>query len=360
VGRRFVELNNEQKHRLNRRTFLKTGVQASAAAAVLGSASTTSAKTTKSKSISLPTNIPQRKFGKTGHVLPVYGQGGSAFVSDFKRFYKVDILSDEERIQTIRHAYDKGVRYFDTARDYREGERIFGEALRDVRDDVYLATKTHFRDPAETRRSVETSLTELGMDFVDCMQIHTHVPQMAGYDGTMLILDELEKMREEGLFRFIGLTTHEAFEVVYQVINTGRLDQVLLARGYFHKGLLNMLSHKSVEWREKCVAKAHELQMGIVAMKVLGACIFGHNAKNLVPDYEDSELDKLPAAAIRWAAQDERISMLLIGASYPGDIDKNVATFTNNLAYTDEDKTRLAHFSSKAYESEFVKGLRYV
>ena len=56
----------------------------------------------------------------------------------------------------------------------------------------------------------------------------------------------------------------------------------------------------------------------------MGANILGHNAKNLVPDYDAAAREKLPGAAIRWVLQDERVSLLNIGVSMPQDIDKNL------------------------------------
>ena len=100
------------------------------------------------------------------------------------------------------------------------------------------------------------------------------------------------------------------------------------------KGMDTLLSNPNVEFRELCLAKAHELNMAIVAMKVMGAYILGHNAKNVVPDYDRTTLDKLPGAAICWVLQDERVSMLNIGISVPEDIDRNVKLLKSNLTFT--------------------------
>jgi len=100
--------------------------------------------------------------------------------------------------------------------------------------------------------------------------------------------------------------------------------------------------------------------MAIVAMKVMGAFILGHNAKNLVPEYAANNLKKLPAAAMRWVLQDERISMLNIGASMPSDIDKNRKVLTSSLEFTPKDRELLADFAGRAYQSGFVKQMRTV
>ena len=168
------------------------------------------------------------------------------------------------------------------------------------------------------------------------------------------------KLRDEKLIRFIGLTTHVAFETVHKMIATGGFDQVLLAYGYFRKGMDTLLSNKNLEFREMCLAKAHELSMGIVAMKVLGASVFGHAASRLLPDYDKAAREKLPAAAIRWVVRDERISVLNIGISMPEDIDRNIEILKQALEYTNDDRQLLADFSRRAYETQGMKEMRTV
>ena len=266
----------------------------------------------------------------------------------------------EDRVKMVRYAYDRGMRYFDTAALYDESESIMGQALKGIRQNVYLATKAHTVDPTKVRESVERSLGELETDYVDCVQIHSPAIEAVGFEKSMKLHAELVKLRDEGLLKFIGLTTHVAFDDVHKMISTGGFDQVLLAYGYFHKGLRTLLSNKNLEFRELCLTKAHELGMGIVAMKVMGATIFGHNASRLVPDYDKGKREKLPAAAIRWVLEDERISMLNIGVSLPGDIDQNIDTLKGPLKFTGEDSQLLADFSRRAYDSKAVKSMPVV
>ena len=192
------------------------------------------------------------------------------------------------------------------------------------------------------------------------MQIHSPAIEMVGYDGGMRIYEQLEKLREEGMIHFIGLTTHVAFETVYQMLDSGNFDQVLLARGYIHKGMDMRLSNQNREWSHRCVARAHELDMAIVIMKVMGLNILGRGSKMVVADFDEERRRRLPAAAIRWAMQDERISMLNIGISLPADIDANVATLRENLSFTDEDEELLADYATKAYASEYMQSMRVV
>src|SRR5207249_3690627 len=123
----------EQARGLKRREFLKTGLLAAAGTAALGAGA---ARADKSEQ-----GIPTRPFGKTGHTLPILGMGGSAMVQLFVSSYGVKLLPTEERVAMVRHAYDRGVRYFDSARIYGESEQIMGQGLKGVRDQVFIATK---------------------------------------------------------------------------------------------------------------------------------------------------------------------------------------------------------------------------
>lgn len=355
-------MKNEQEG-MDRRGFLKTGLQVSASAVVAGAVAGCATGQTPlpvSKSIAVDGKIPERRFGKTGHMLPVLGHGGSAMVDVWAAGYNVKLEPHDRRAEMVRRGYDKGIRYFDTARVYSESEGIMGRALKDVRENIYLASKVADPRPDYARKSVERSLTELQTDYVDCMQIHSPVIERVGVEGAMKIYEELAKMRDEGMIRHIGLTTHVAYQSVYAMIDTGAFDQVLLARGYIRKGMTMMLSNPNMEWNHRCVARAHELDMGIVMMKVMGLNMLGRGSTAVVPEYDAEARAKLPAAAIRWALQDQRISMLNIGMSLPEDIDANIATLTGDTTFTDDDSMVLADYAATLYESDYVKAMPVV
>ncbi|MEX0675881.1 MAG: aldo/keto reductase [Pirellulales bacterium] len=342
----------------DRRDFLKSGVLAAAGTSFLGSGLAAAAAPAAKTIDAGPTGIPLRAFGKTGHKLPVLGMGGSAFVKLFNAAYGVPLLSMDERVAMVRRGYDGGIRYFDTARVYGESEKIVGRALADVRENCYVATKCHTSDPKRTRETVEKSLSELDMDYVDCVQIHSPCIEAVGFEGAMKVHAELVKLRDEKMLRFIGLTTHVAFETVHKMIRTDGFDQVLLAYGYVRRGMDTMLSNTNVEFRNLCMNAAAERGMAIVAMKVMGANMLSHNSKVMVQGYDEQRLAKLPAAAIRWVLQNPRVSMLNIGVSMPSDIDQNLAVVRGDTAFTAADRELLADFSTRLYEALAVKAMK--
>jgi len=349
-----------QEAQVNRRRFLQSGLNAATGAAALHSALAVP-QAPRSKTISFTPAIPARQFGKTGHELPIFAVGGAAHIERYAKILNVPFLG-ADRVKLIRSAYDAGLRYFDTHREYDDSEEVFGQALEGIRENVYLATKVDVdnqfgtSDPERVRRTVETSLAKLQTGYVDCIQIH--MPQ--DYDKAMRAYDVLSQMRKEGKTRFIGVTNHANFDVTYKLVATGAFDQVLIAYGYFNGALNIRYSERSREYREMTIGKAHELGMGIVAMKVMGATILGHNSSKIVPEFDSRKLARLPAAAIRWVLADERFHILNIGVSVPGDIEENIRTLRGNLTLTSSDRELLADFSSRAYESEPVKAMRVV
>jgi predicted aldo/keto reductase-like oxidoreductase len=342
--------------KIDRRDFVKAGVAAAAGAAITRTSFATAAPS--SKTISIAGGMPVRTLGKTGHRLPVFGHGGSAMVKMWGKDLGVEVAPFEERVAMVRHGYDKGIRYFDTARVYQDSEDVIGEALKDVRDDVYLCTKVTVPTAAEARPAVEKSLEVLQTDYIDCLQLHGAVYQRVGYDTSMTIVEEIVKLHEEKVCRFMGLTGHGHFEIMHRLLQTGIFDQLLVAYGYFARAYDSTISNSSLAWRDLCIAEAHQHGMGIVAMKVLGASFLGHRSAELAPGVSEEELKRLPGAAIRWVLQDERIAVLNLGISVPADIDEDHAVFTGEPECTAEDRALLAKFSAKAYGSDIVREMK--
>ncbi len=344
------------KSGMGRRTFLQAGL----ATGVLAASSASVAAPTGGKQVAGTGNMPTRRFGKTGFELPVLAYGSAPLMTQEDEYYGIASGPYEARVKMVRTAYEKGLRYFDTARIYGDSEKIFSEALHDVKDEIYIASKVLVGSADDVRKSVEQTLTTLKMDKIDCMQLHGPVIERQGYEGCMPFVEELVKMRDEGLFSFVGLTGHSRFEEMFKLIDTGGFDSLLVEFGYFHKGYNTRHSNRSLANRERCVARASELDMGILAMKVMGASIFGHNAGKLVSEYDREAVKKLPASAIRWVLNDNRIQLLNIGVSVAEDLDVNIATVSGDTSLRNEDRLLLASFAEQAYQQEAVTDLPIV
>ncbi|MHC4177608.1 MAG: aldo/keto reductase, partial [Planctomycetota bacterium] len=346
---------HERHKELDRRDFIKKGAQATAAAAVL-SANMVRGAVPENKTITLTDAIPTRVLGKTNVKLPILGYGGATLPKKWG-----NTLSMEDRVKLVRHACDSGIRYFDTAISYTysESQAIIGKALKDVRDNVFITTKVDFWDLSkpdgritkvnkeEVARQVEKNLAELQSDHIDAILIHgtPGVEQMT-VEQCMEVHGELTKARDKGLVRFVGFSAHHYFEKALALISTDQFDLCMLAYGYLPRGNSRFFSPRTTELRNACLAKAHELKMGIVAMKVLGAGMLG--------GFGQKHLEELPGAACRYLLQDERVHILNIGMRFPAEIDANIKTLAGDTTYTNEDRALLAGFSSALLSDENV------
>jgi predicted aldo/keto reductase-like oxidoreductase len=249
---------------------------------------------------------------------------------------------------------------FDTANNYGDSQAIIGQSLKDVRDDVFITTKVDFWDPSkpdgqltkvprgEATRQVEMNLKELGLDYIDAILIHgtPGVEQMT-VEQCMEVHGELAKARDKGLVRYVGFSAHHYFDKALALISTNEYDLCMLAYGYLPRGYARLFSPRTTELRNACLAKAHDLRMGIVAMKVLGA--------GMLSGFGKQELAGLPGAAIRYLAQDNRVHMLTIGMRSLSEIDTNIKTLAGDATYTNEDRALLAGVSAAVLSDDNVK-----
>jgi predicted aldo/keto reductase-like oxidoreductase len=298
--------------------------------------------------------IATRTFGKSGKELPILAYGGAALIGAVG-----NPLSTEDRVKLVRYVYDRGVRYFDTAGNYLESQSILGEGLKGIRDNVYLVTKVETTDPDKVRGAVEKSLKELQTEYLDSILIHgTPGLEQMSVEQAMKIHAELVKLRDEGITRFIGFSAHSYFDKALALIFSGGFDQCMLSYGYLPRGYNQMFSARMIELRNACVAKAHELGMGIAAMKVVGGGVLGAWSEYVVPGFDRQRLERLPSAAIRYVLDDDRIQLLVIGMRLKEEVDANINTLSGDVTYTIDDRALLAEFCAKAFESDAIKRMR--
>lgn len=339
------------KQTLGRRGFLK---QAATAAAVAAGDGLVPYPSRSAVTDFPPAAIPSRTLGRTGLKLPILGYGGAGLPKAWS-----NPLSREDRVALVRYAYDRGVRYFDTANNYMESQAIIGEALKDRRREACLVTKVESTKPEAVRKSVERSLKELQTDYLDVLLIHgTPGLEQMTVPEARKIHAELVKLRDEKVTRFIGLSAHGYFDKALALISSGGLDVCMLSYGCIPRGYNQIWSARQTALRDACLAKAHELGMGIVAMKVIGAGMLGAWSGYLVPEFDKPRLRQIPAAAIRYVLQDPRVHVVNIGMRLKAVIDANMQILAGDTAYTPADRALLAEFAAKLYDTDKVKKMR--
>ena len=136
-------------------------------------------------------------------------------------------ISFDSAKEILLHAYNSGINFFDTARFYTDSEEKIGYALSDVRDKIYIATKTAAQNADDFWKDLNTSLNNMKTDYIDIYQFHNPSFCPKPNDGTGLYEAMLEA-KAQGKIRFIGLTNHR-LAVAQEAIDSGLYDTILLS-----------------------------------------------------------------------------------------------------------------------------------
>lgn len=174
-------------------------------------------------------------------------------------------ISDEDAVKILRTAYERGVNFFDTARWYSDSEHKLGLALSDVREKVYISTKTGSTDPEGFWKDLETTLANLKTDYVDIYQFHN--PSFCPKPGDESGLYEcMLEAKRQGKIRHIGITNHR-LAVANEAIESGLYDTLQFPFCY-------LASDEDIALVKKC----KEADMGFIAMKALSGGLITNSA----------------------------------------------------------------------------------
>ncbi|MFO0550859.1 MAG: aldo/keto reductase [Polyangiaceae bacterium] len=159
-----------------------------------------------------------RKLPATGRG-PKHGSGRPAIALGTMNFGKRTPAGDAVRI--VSRALDRGIRIFDTANAYGDGEseRILGQALRGRRADAIITTKVGFARiqgkleglaPARVTAALDESLERLGTDYIDLYYLHVpdhHTP----IEDT---LTAIAAAFEAGKIKAFGLSNYASWQML--------------------------------------------------------------------------------------------------------------------------------------------------
>jgi aryl-alcohol dehydrogenase-like predicted oxidoreductase len=139
-------------------------------------------------------------FGRTGHESSRVIFGAAALGS----------MRQERADRVLAMLLEFGINHIDTAASYGESELRIAPWMAEHRGRFFLATKTGERTGDAARASLERSLTRLGVDSVDLIQLHNLVEpdEWEIAHGRGGAVEALSRARDEGLARFIGVTGH--------------------------------------------------------------------------------------------------------------------------------------------------------
>jgi aryl-alcohol dehydrogenase-like predicted oxidoreductase len=200
--------------------------------------------------------LPHARFGRIGHQSTRVVFGAAALGS----------VTQEVADEVLEVLLEFGVNHLDTAAGYGDSELRIAPWLARHRDEFFLATKTGERDGAKARAELEKSLTRLGVDHVDLIQLHNLV-EPDEWDEAHApggVVEALEQARAEGLVRFIGVTGHGLRIPEMHLRSLERFDYDSVLFPYNHT-LLEIPDYRASI--ERLIALCHERDVATLTIK---------------------------------------------------------------------------------------------
>ena len=185
-------------------------------------------------------------LGRTGIEAPQNGFGA----------LPIQRVTKAEAVKLLRTAREGGMTYFDTARAYSDSEEKLGAAFDGMRDDVFIATKTHATTPEGFWKDLETSLKNLRTDRIDLYQFHCVNQCWEPGDGSGMY-ECMAEAKAQGKILHIGVTAHK-IQVAFDCVASGLYETMQFPFSYL-----------SSEKEQALVQKCKEAGMGFIAMKGL-------------------------------------------------------------------------------------------
>ncbi len=191
-----------------------------------------------------------RPLGATGIRVSEIGFGAWGIGGNANGAVAYGPTDDDDSRRALRRAFESGINFFDTADFYGFGhsETVLGNALRDVRSDVVIATKAGMLSavgaqdfsPEHLLRSLEQSLARLGTDYIDLFQLHSPPIDLLQRDDRCVAT--LDRLRREGRIREYGISARSPDDALIAVrdlgfrcvqVNFNLLDQRARENGLF-------------------------------------------------------------------------------------------------------------------------------
>ena len=174
----------------------------------------------------------------------------------------------DDSIRVLRHAFERGITFFDTANAYVDSEEKIGIAFAGMREKVVLATKTLKRGAEEATAHLENSLRMLKTDHIDLYQLHQIAQEKDWLEvtGPSGALEAVMKAKAAGKVRHVGVTSHN-LQMALKLVRTGLFDTIQFPFNLIEEGA-----------KEELIAASHEMGMGFICMKPFGGGVIDNAA----------------------------------------------------------------------------------
>ena len=245
--------------------------------------------------------VPRRKLGKTGLEVSIFGLGGG----------RVGTQRDEsEALRTIRHCYESGINYFDSAAAgaYGLSQRRYGIAFDGVpRDRLIYGTKTRHRTYSHSELDLNQSLAGLRTDYIDLYQVHNvmHMQDIDFVFGPRGVMEMIEKARRDGKIRHVGFTGHMDPRVLAKMLEAYDWDTVLMPLSVTDG------ANRELSFEKTTLPPAVEKGVGVMAMKTTGVGVLHDQGISTL----EENLDYV------WSLP---IATAILGCTSPEEVDRDL------------------------------------
>lgn len=277
--------------------------------------------------------MTQRKIGNTGlSVSPIcFGTSGIGDMPDTYG-YAVD---DARANATLQAIFDGPVNFLDTSNNYGFGrsETRIGAAIRErggLPEGFVLSTKvdrdndTGRFDASRVRQSVEESLSRLGIDTIPLLHLHDpeHARDLQEITTQGGALDELFKLKEEGLAQAVGLAMGR-IDIMFPILMDRPFDALVSHNRYT---LLNRSANEMFDYADSqgmAILNAAPYAGGVLAK---GSAEMPRITYQIVDDEALAPVHKLEilcathdvapgALALQFSTKDPRITSTIVGVT---------------------------------------------
>ncbi|WP_226085274.1 aldo/keto reductase [Mesobacillus sp. S13] len=253
----------------------------------------------------------------------------------------------------VEAALEEGINYFDTADlyDFGENEKIVGQVLKNVREQVVIATKAGNRwtdekdswtwDPSKAyiKEAVKQSLKRLDTDYIDLYQLHGGTIE----DNIDETIEAFEELKDEGYIKFYGISSIRP-NVIREYAQKSNIVSVMMQLSILDRRpeevALPLLQDKNIS----------VVTRGTVAKGMLSDRMLEKAAAKGYLDYSYDELAvilpllkekvassrSLAEVAIQYNLAQPAVASVVAGASTPEQIKENARAAGSNSLSAEE------------------------
>jgi predicted aldo/keto reductase-like oxidoreductase len=232
-------------------------------------------------------------------------------------------LGQKEFTRLVRHAYDRGIRFFESADNYREMHEMLATALRGIdRSSYKLMTKirpSQAPDAGNPQKFLDRFRKELNSDYFDILLMHCMQTSDWPKENARL-MDQLDEMKEKQVLLAHGASCH-GLPALREMPGVDWLDVALLRVN--HDG--THMDGDTGDWGEPgrhdqavaSIEKIHAGGTGVIGMKLIG------NGNFTSPEQRD--------ASIKFVMNLDCVDAVTIGFKAPSEIDEAITRINKHL-----------------------------